>query len=312
MEDFIMNDFNPIPFSNQMYMEHFNLQPSVVKGRANTATEYYKRILYNKAYSSFEFELPEHWALNWWRFWLFHFGSIGVVYTKQFGWIAQPYSIIKLDFQFQPKDILVYNSFVKKPITGRVGVNCGIVHLFDDYFGIDDIVTRYAELLAQTERSLNVNLMNSNVTLLFEAQSKKQGIELKEAYNRATQGEPLVVLNKEVIDGKQLTTLIPSVKNNFIGMDLMEVRRAIVNAFLTEVGIRNISVQKKERLTQGETNENNDETKSLVMIMYENMKFCFDYINALSDLNLRVNLRYDYSEENVLRETSTENVSRET
>lgn len=293
---------NPINFQQEMLHDFFNIQPSSVKGKANLGTAYHKRYLYQKLYSVFEFHLPREWALNWFRWWLFHFGSIAVVYTRRYGWIAQPYSIIDIDYQYNPREILVYNSFIKQEVHGLVGYNCGIVHLLDDYFSLDDIVTHYAEMLAQVERSVNVNLMNSNVTLLAKAINKGQAEDIKNAYEQATEGNPLVVINKDLLGEADMMNMIPNVSQNFITLDLMNARRAIVNAFLTDIGIRNVSVQKKERLVSGETEENNDETRALATVIYENIEYDFEYINRLSGLDLSVDLRYDYS--NVSRETS--------
>lgn len=285
---------NPIDFRQQMDMNYFNIQPSQVKGRANSAVQFNKRYLYNKLYSVYRFTLPEHWAMNWFRFWLFQFGSIGVVYSKKYGWIDQPYSIIHLDMEFNPKEILVYNTFITKEIYGLIGYNAGIIHLMDDYYGLDDLVTYYAELLAQVGRSVNVNLMNSNMSLLGKAKSKKQGEEIKNAYSRATIGEPLVVVNSEVFSEEDFITLVPNIKNNYIAGELMETRRAIINAFLTEIGIRNVSVQKKERLVSNETSENNDETRAIATVIYENISRDMEVINSISGLGLKVEMRYDY------------------
>lgn len=300
-----MPSSEPIDFMAQSYTAYFNLRPFSVKGAANHGTQFYKRILYNKAYSAFKFKLLDYWHLNWFRFWLFQYGSIVFVYTKKYGWIAQPYTVMKFDYDYNPKVILVTNAYLKERIIGHIGTNAAIVHLFDDYYGIDDIVTRYAEMLAQCDRSINISLMNSNITYLFEAESKKQAQEVKDAYGKATSGEPLVLLNKSVEDGTKITTLFPNVKSNFIAPDILEARRAIINAFLTEIGIRNVSVQKKERLTQGETNENNDETRALVEIMFTNMRRGFRAFNEISGENTGVELTYSYQSQ------SSGNVSRE-
>lgn len=299
----------PIDFAGQTAMSYFNRQPSTVKGIYNNAVWYYKRQLYTKLFSVFKFRLPQDWAENWFRFWLFQYGSIGIVYSHQYGWVCQPYSVLEFDYQYQPKIIMVFNAYFKREINGLIGTNAGIIKCFDDYYGFDGLVTRYAELLAQTERSLNVNLMNSNVSYLFEASSKKRAQEIKTAYEEATTGKPLVVLNEKVMDGNSLVPLLPNVKNNFIAGDLLEVRRGIMNAFLTEIGIRNVSVQKKERLTSGETNENNDETKAVVSVVKDNIQAGMDEINKISDLDLGVKLRYDYVSRETLQEGDVRNGS---
>ena len=138
--------------------------------------------------------------------------------------------------------------------------------------------------------------MNGNITAFFEADSKKQADEVKEAYGNATSGKPLVVVNKEVMNGKQITTLLPNVGNNYIVDKLLTARRGIINSFLTEIGIRNANYEKKERLNSAEVEENNDETKAIITVIYENVKKCMETINAFSGLNLDVELRYDYTE----------------
>lgn len=284
----------PITMNEQTWFSYFNMQPSQVKGQANSSVEYYKRILYNKIFSVFDFTIPKDWHINWFRFWLFQFGSIAVIYTKKFGWICAPWSTVKLDYQYQPKIIMVTNSYLDKTVIGEVGNNASIIHLFDDYYGYEPIVRRYAELLANVEKSLNVNLFNTNVSFFAEADSKKKAEEIYEAYAEASTGKPFVVVGTKVLKGESLKPLLPNSKQNFLSTELLEVRRGIINAFLTEVGIRNVSVQKKERLTQGEYEENNDETQALTSVVFGNLKKDIETTNNVSGLNLSVKLRYNY------------------
>jgi len=294
-----LNDTTPIMFDQDMLLNHFNIQPSVVKGRANAGVEFYKRLLYTKIYSTLDFTLPETWKKNYFRFWLFHIGSIGVIYTNEFGWVAQPYSIIELDLYYNPKIIQVYNQFITTPKIGAVGVNAGIIKCMDDFFGLDDIVTRYSTELAQCDRSIDVNLMNSNVTAFFKAKNKKDADAIKEAYAEATTGKPFVVVNKEVMDDESIETLLPNMKNNYLVNDLLQSRRGIINAFLTEIGIRNANYDKRERLNSQEVSENNDETSAIISVIYDNIKKSMDEVNAISGLNLGVKLHYDYTEEGI-------------
>lgn len=283
----------PYTFQMQNYTDFFNLQPSQVKGRANTAVEYHKRYLYNKIYSLFDFTIPKEWDLNWFRFWLFRYGSIAVLYTKEFGWVAQPYGVTELNVYYNPKKILVNNQFISNK-TGIVDVNCGIVHLFDDFFGIDDLVTKYAEMLAQIDKDININLMNANVSLVYEAESKKEADAIKEAYGTATTGKPLVTINRDLMNSKKLTSLI-DVGANYIVDKLLNARRTIINAFLTEVGINNANAEKKERLITSEVNANNDETESIVSVMYGNIKASMERINTISELKLDVAFHFNYN-----------------
>lgn len=284
----------PILFNQQQMIDYFNLQPNEVLAQANIGTQFYKRYLYNLLYSVYKFKIPDAWEMNYHRFWLLHYGSIGVIYTDEYGWIEQPYSVVKLNIYRNPKVIQVYNEFVTTPKVGIIGTNAGIIKAFDDFFGFDDIISRYAEKLANCDKATDISLMNANVSMVAEVENKKQADEIKTAYGDATTGKPLTVINKNVLNGKSITTLIPNVKNNFIAPDVLQAKRTILNEFLTFIGIKNANYDKKERLNSQEVTENNDQTSAIVTVIKDNIKKSCDIINSFSDLGLDVELNYDY------------------
>lgn len=290
---------SPITYAQQQFINYFNMQPSVVKGSANYATEYYKRKLWRLIYSVYKFNLPDTWADNFFRFFLFHCGSIAVIYTREFGWVCQPYSIAQIDLYYNPKIIEVNNQMFSETKTGIIGVNASIIKIFDDYYGLDDVVSRYAEKLASCDKSIDINLMNANVSLVCEVENKKQADEINEAYGQATTGKPLVAINKKILQGKQLTTLISSPSSTFIADKVQTLKRAIVNEFLTEVGIKNANYEKKERLNSQEVGENDDETRAMVEIILENINKGFDEVRKVTAgaCAPTVEMRFNYEKE---------------
>lgn len=287
------NFSNPANYNVQSFMDYFNQQPSQVKGVWNAETDFNKRYLWSQIYSVFKFTLPDGWELNWFRYWLFHYGSIAVLYTREMGWIAYPYGIQKLNLYYQPKDIIVTTPFLNGDKIGRIGLNAEVVKIFDDYYGLDDLVTRFATKLSSIDKAIDIALMNTNVAFLFEAENKKEADTIKEAYATATQGNPLVTINKNVV-GDGLKPFFPSVKSNFIVDVLLQAKRTVTNEFLTKVGIRNANYDKKERLNTQEVNENNDETKSIISIIYANISKSFENLNKLSSGKLGLNVEYAY------------------
>lgn len=280
----------PITYEQSSMADYWRQQPSVVSGQNNAAADYEKRYLYNLIYSRFKFTLPSEWALNFFRYWLFSWGSIGVVYTREYGWIVAPYSVSQIDMYWNPKEICVTSSYMVNPKYGSIGVNAEIIKAFDDYVGFDDIVRRYAEKLAQIDRCIDVNLMNSNVTAYFEVENKKQAEEIKQAYSDSTMGVPLVVANTKVTKGMRLETLHKDVKTNYIVNELLQSKRTIVNEFLTKIGIANANYDKRERLNADEVNQNNEETKALISVVYDNLKASFERVNKISGLGIHVEL----------------------
>lgn len=304
---------NYISLYDQAAVGYFNMQPYDVKGQANAGVEYYKRMLYNKIFSVYEFELPDDRLLGWFRFFLFKFGSIAFINAGEYGWIFYPYAITKLNYIMRPSEIevIIINDMEKASngFTGTIGENAEIVHIFDDYFGCEDIVRRYAEMLAECDKSININLMNANVAMASYVDNKKDAEVLKEAYGKATSGEPLIVVNKSLLvdENGVFKPLFRDVKNTFIANDICTTRRSIMNAFLTEIGIRNSNYDKRERLTTSEIGENNDETRSIVEIIYNNISDCFERCNKISGLNLSVKLNYDYNSDTM----SSDNIKSE-
>lgn len=280
----------------QSAMDYFNLQPSQVKGRANIGTAMHKRYLYTMLSSVYDFTLPEEWPVNFFRFFLFHFGSIGVIYTKKFGWMALPYGVSEVDAYFQPRKLIFSNHMFDSEKTGIIGVNSGIIHIMDDFYGIDDLITDYAEKLANLDKTFNISLMNSNVAVALEAENPKKADELKEAYTKATTGQPFVALNKKLLEGEGFKPLFSNPKNFYLCNNLLEDRRNLISQFLTEIGIPNTPYEKKAQMSTQEINRNGGETRSIASVIMENLKKDMEKINRISGLELSVTWREGVSE----------------
>lgn len=280
----------PITYEQNSMAQYWVQQPSTVNGQNTNATLYEKRYLYQLIFSRFKFGLPKDWDLNFFRYWLFSWGSIAVMYTREYGWICAPYSVSHINMYWNPKEIVITNSYLTNPKYGVIGVNSGIIKLFDDYGGLDDLVRHYAVKLAQIDRCIDVNLMNANVTRYFEARNKKQAQEIKDLYAQSTQGEPLVVANESVTRGKQIDTLYKDIKSDYIVNDLLQSKRTIINEFLTKIGIANANYDKRERLNTDEVNQNDEETKAMINMIFDNIKEGIAEINAISGLGITVEL----------------------
>lgn len=280
----------PISYGEQMAQQFFSMQPSTVYGVYNAETQSEKRYLYAKLYSNFKFTLPEYWPKNWFRFFLFNLGSICAIYTRENGWMCGPYGVSKISSYYQPSQIVFTNHTLNSEKTGVIGVNAGIIRVMDDYMGLDDLVTKYAVQLSNIDKSININLMNSNVSIVAQVKDKKVGQEIKEAYAEATKGVPFVALNKDILNGEPLRHFIEDVKGNFITLELLESRREILNQFLTDIGIPNANYTKRAQMGRQEVERNDRETEALVSIIESTIREGMEDINAISGLGLGVEL----------------------
>lgn len=286
---------NFIDFQNQMYMDYMNLNPSEVKGQINLATFRNKRYLYNLIYSVFDLKIPETWNMSYFRYFIFHYGNLGVFYTRKYGWLPMPFTMETLDIFMFPRKMTGNNPMIDNPVTGIRGINSEIIYIFDDLFGLEATVNDYAYKLANVDKAFDVNLMNSSFALTAYVEDQKEAMEIKNAYSKASMGDPLVIVKKRMKDSK-LENMVDSPKNNLAALELHQARRAVINDFLTEIGVRNANYEKKERLNSQEVNENNDETKAQAQIMLDNLKACFDRIRKVTggEIDLQVELNYQY------------------
>lgn len=291
------NEF--ISFRNLQYCDYYQLQPSDVKGPLNPLAAMERRYLLNKLFSVYKFTLPKHWSKAYFRYWLFLYGSIAIFYDRSAGWVMSDYGVSKQKMYYLPAVIESFNPWLGKELHGLVGVNSGIIHIMDDRRGLDDLVNEYAIKLAQIDKQINVNLMTCGTGYVYYAGSKKEGDALKMAWAKQSTGEPLVVCGglggkekkKTMPDGNFLQQFNPDVAKNYIVDKLLLSRRTIMNNYLTEIGIANTNYDKKERLTNVEISENNEETMSLADIILETLNEDFEEINRISGLGLKVELR---------------------
>lgn len=280
---------------NQMFLDYIQVQPSSVSGQENFSVWNNKRYLWNLIYSVFDLGIPDNWNMSYYRYFLFHYGRLGVFYTKKFGWVPMPFATESRDFFFFPKRMEGFNPELDENAVGIRGVNAEIIYILDDLCGLEQTVSDYAYKLAQIDKSFNVNLFNSSFALLGFAENEKDAKEIKEGYRRATLGEPLILLKKRLKDAI-LQNFVNAPKNQLATDELHKARRNVINDFLTEVGVRNANYEKKERLNSQEVNENNDETSAQARIILNNLKKCYEKVATVTGgkIQLTVELNYNY------------------
>ena len=123
-----------------------------------------------------------------------------------------------------------------------------------------------------------------------------------------------IMLNGEVIDALSVIVhkdLLPEEGKNMLTTfadnfpaqmldKLYAARRTLLNNFLTEIGINNANVDKKERLNSMEVNSNSEEVAANVTLVYDNLKKSFEEFNKLSNIGISVDLHYNYENQDIV------------
>lgn len=292
MEEFILSRTKNFKKSNN-YLNNRSSYPRKVYGVDNINTEYYKRNLWNIIYSIFDFEnIPEYWDINYIKDVLYREGYITVVEYNGDAWALRG-GLAGVNLYNKPTDILISN-----PVIGgfsrKIGKDGEIVYLNilnNKPYSIAPLVQHYAELLAQIDRSINTSLINSRVAHIYECETDADVATIQKAYDMVSYGQPMVAIKKGTGMIAESRVTLANVKNTYIGNDLLLTKRTIMNEFLTAVGINNRNTDKKERLITDEANRNNREIARNVGLWLENLTACFDRVNKLFGLNIKVKLK---------------------
>lgn len=113
----------------------------------------------------------------------------------------------------------------------------------------------FAYRLYECERTCDVNIkaMKTPILLLVD---DKQRLTLQNVYNQYDGNQPVIFGDKQNLTNEEMRSI--NTQAPFVADKIMIYKRQICNEALTFLGIDNILEEKKERLTSGETNANNE------------------------------------------------------
>lgn len=283
----ILRDINA-PFSD-LLNNFFARKPKDVDGVANTSTIYYRDWLLKKILSRFEFKnIPSFWDADYFLTHLFLDGKLCIT-DSAMGILPFKCGVTGVGVFEQPTTCIIAN-----PVLGNfertIDVDCALIRLQYNYQGCGWMINRYSTLLAMCDSSVAVNLMNSKAAFVFKAASKSQAATIQKMYDDITMGKPAVFVGENGALNSENVYNIP-VKQNFVADDIQLLKRKIINEFLTDIGINNTNLDKRERLTDDEVNANNDEVFANIQHWLDNLKDGIERANKLYNLGMSVELR---------------------
>ena len=284
---------------NYEFINQYNAMrsPSTVHCRNTALVEYYTRYLFQKVISVFEFEgLPEEWADNYFKYVLFGYGVIAVIYTDKYGVICQDCGLSGFDVFYQPTRCIIANPHLPGLKEFKIHENCEIIKLQPDYGSVMDLVTTYADLMALALETTGANLLNSKLSYVFFAENKTAAESFKKLYDRVASGEPMAVIDKNLLmeDGSPAWQIFTqNVGQNYITDRLLNDMKTLEDQFNTVIGVPNANTQKRERMITDEVNANNVDTQCRVNLWLETMNKDIEQVNKMFGTDIKVKYRYD-------------------
>lgn len=295
-----------LPFNyEQINITNGTYFPSSVKGKNNRAFRFWERAFFQRACSILVITMPEEWKENkdLMYFCLFSYGYVGCGTLPELGRWFNPGTLYGFDFYYRPRRFLLANPYYKESKDLEIGTECEIIKLTPDYMGIWDIISYYAEKMAQMDVAINTAIINSKFAYIVGAKNKAAAEVLKKLFDKVNSGEPAVFFDSKLANDSQnkdepwQALLRDNLKNSYIVTDLLRDFQTIINDFDTEIGIPTIPYEKKERLVTSEAESKIIDATSRSIIWYDTLKDSFERCNKFlglsGDNSLKVELRYN-------------------
>lgn len=279
-----------------MDFDQFNIvtnivSPSTIHCSNNTLVLYLERYLLQRVMSVFKFELPDEISERYFKYVLFINGWIILTKDAEFGCVAHYGSLKGTNLYYEPKSCTInfqdtdatMNREINRTLVGPK-TDAVLMILQENYSGIMDMVSFYAERMALIFEAFDMNIINSHLAYVFGTDKKAIAETFKKIYDEISGGSPVVVTDKDLFDedGKpRWTAFFNNLKQNYIGGDLMLDLAKVRKDFDTEIGIPSSNTEKRERVNTQEVNSNSYETITRVEMWLQNMQACFEKISKI-------------------------------
>lgn len=283
----------------KLLKETFGEFPKEVNAQLVESTMYYKNNLINILKGHFIVEAPTFWDIDY-ILDLLILGGRFYVCDSPLGILPFNGTSSGVNVFNRPTDVTITNQ-VLETFDRILGKDCVVVYLFDNKFyrSFVPALDLYAQRLANIDASMDINLINTRLPWIFNAQNDKQAKEAKYIYDKVTRGEPAIFtkVNTSLTndDDGLLVTSLP-VKENYVTDKLLEAKRSVLNEFLTIVGINTTPFEKKERLVVDEVNSNNEEKNYNIRYINNNLKNCCDKVFEMFGIRLKIRMEGDTDE----------------
>lgn len=286
-----------MPYSYEMInLFNSSYSPSTLHTKNTQMFTFFKKYLLEKVMSVFEFELPEMWDKNYFLYSLFLNGYLAIVNTDKFGVICQHCGLRGHNIYYNPTHAIIVNPLLTGILEPKIGTQCSLIRLQPNYSGVSDIVNYYADNMAMTAETCEMNIMNSKLSFLFAVRGKSQAESMKKILDQVMRGELGVFYDEKLKMGNDnipLDFFNNDLKKNFIAPELQDTLRRWEEMFCNEVGIPNIRSDKKERMIVDEVNSNNIECFTKAELWLETLKEGIEQTNKMFNLDLGVKLRHN-------------------
>lgn len=203
------------------------------------------------------------------------------------------------DAYYEPMDFVFANPFLGLDGSYRIYPNpvdetsptpqpqCALIRNDSLYIGLMPLFTRYASLLTENAITLRISDINLRALLTMGAPDDRTKASAELYLKQLEDGENAVIGETAFFDGVHYAD--SSHPNNHM-KDLIEYEQYLKASWFNELGLDSNYNMKRERISEGEVNQNSDALIPLVQNMLNSRKEGIENVNKLFGTNITVEL----------------------
>lgn len=197
----------------------------------------------------------------------------------------------ELDVYYHPTIATVSNPYLNYSATLKIGTDCEVTFNDKMRYGLRNMFTKYALLMAESDISMRYLLINSRLPNFMSADDDNTVESAKEVYQRIWDGTGFgIVMNKRLLDKDGLASHEFGLRSSSSIKDIMELRQYIKSSWYLELGIQSNYNMKRESLNDAETTMDEDVLLPLIDDMLEERKIGLERVNKMWGTNITVEL----------------------
>ena len=164
--------------------------------------------------------------------------------------------------------------------------NCVIIYNDITRRGSVSDVNYFSKKISNIVKTIDINLENMKNPYIIET-PEGQKETVKQVLTKKTNGEPYILVNDAYLKNVKSSVFNLDIKDYTQSLTLL--KNEIINEALTYFGINNVNVLKRERLTSGETDQNNEQILLSKNTYYECRRKAAEEINEKFKLDVKLN-----------------------
>ena len=285
--------YTPLNY-NELNCIEGHISPSTAKNRNNKSYDFWIRQLFFRVLGNLEIDFNNifsTWAKNFILYVTFIKGFSCFAESEKEGLFGQWCTLSGRGFYYQPTKAIVTNPSWNSSREFTIDEDCVIVRCLPDCIGIYDVLDYYAEKLSLLDNAINMSLINSKFAHIIGGKNKSAVYALKTIFDKVNKGESSVFYDKKISDaetGEPFQFLELFDKNKYISDLLLADFETIMHNFDTEIGIKTIPYNKKERLITAEANAKENESNTKLQIILNTMNEDFAKVNKMFNVNFSI------------------------